>query len=184
MMIRLLFILVFLSSMVGCSQKNSYDPDKHLSMDQKQKMLNTIIRYIAEAPKNVKDSLKFESKYDNYYAEQVSKHNLMAYFIDDNENHYFLISRKAPSIHEKWVATGGKMRFDKENALIYYEEVFRTWKLLDTEIQERAPYLFDLMIKGEDLTPYYTATSGFNYIEFPDSKVYYDSESRAWKVKN
>jgi hypothetical protein len=108
----------------------------------------------------------------------------MSYFIDSNDYHYFLISRKAPSIHDKWVATGGKMQFDKGKALITYQEVFRTWKLLEPELNERAPYLFDLMIKGEDLTPYYTATAGFNYIEFPDDKVYYDVESRAWKVKD
>jgi hypothetical protein len=169
---------------VACNGKaNKYEPNTHLDLRQQSEVMNKIIRYVAKLPRRTSDSLRMLDKYDSHYEEQIAKHQLMAYYIAKNGEHFFLVTRRAPSIHEKLVATGGKMRFDKFGELISYEEVFRTWKLFENELNERAPYLFDLMVKGEDLTPYYTATSGFNYIEFPDENVYYDTESRTWKSK-
>ena len=85
-----------------------------------------------------------------------------------------MVARIAPSIDAKWVATGGRLRYGKDSSITEYEEVFRTWKLPRKDLEERGKYLFGLMVKGQDLTPYYTATAGFNYIEFPDENVYFD----------
>lgn len=163
--------------------KSKYDPQRHLSLKQQDEVMEKIIRYVAKLPRRTADSLRMLDQYDEHYGQQLSRHRLMAYYISKDDEHFFLVSRRAPSIHEKYVATGGRMRFDKQGNLTTYEEVFRTWKLFEEQLNERAPYLFDLMIKGKDLTPYYTATSGFNYIEFPDDNVYYDKEARAWRSK-
>jgi hypothetical protein len=179
--LTILFLLIFFTS---CKkEKADYSPDRYLSVDELQQIKRTIVRYAGKAPRRVVDTVKFDSVYDTHYEEQVDQHELIAYFIDKQGEHFFLISRIAPSIQEKWVATGGRMRFDENRQLADYEEVFRTWKLPKADMLERSRYLFDLMVNGKDLTPYYAATAGFNYIEFPDENVYFDKKDRIWKSK-
>jgi hypothetical protein len=177
-------ILLILLITFSCEDgKNRYVPQSHLNLQEQHDVMNSIIRYVAKLPRRVADSLRMLDQYDEHYEKQLANYKLKRYFIASNGEQFFLVSRRAPSIHEKYVATAGRMRFDKEGNITEYEEVFRTWKLFENELNERAPYLFDLMVKGEDLTPYYAASSGFNYIEFPDENVYYDKEARSWKSK-
>jgi len=177
-------VLLILLLTFSCGDgRNRYTPQSHLNLQEQHDVMNTIIRYVAKLPRRAADSLRMLDQYDAHYEEMLAKHRLMNYYKAKSGEHFFLVSRRAPSIHEKYVATGGRMRFDKEGNLTEYEEVFRTWKLFENELNERAPYLFDLMVKGEDLRPYYAATSGFNYIEFPDENVYYDKAARSWKSK-
>jgi hypothetical protein len=176
------FLVMFLViQSCGTKEKNNFDPDSHLTSEEQNTVKQSIIRYVAKTPRRVMDSIKFDTAYDAHYAEQVRRHELMAYFIAPNGEHFFLVSRIAPSIEEKRVATGGRMRFEQDWNLVEYEEVFRTWKMNNGDLDVRARYLFELMVKGEDLTPYYAATAGFNYIEFPDEHVYFDTSSRSWK---
>lgn len=179
-----LFCILISVFLIACSGgKDKYQPEKYLNLKEQDQVMHSIIRYIAKLPRRTADSLRMLDKYDDHYERQISQHRLMNYYVSKDGENFFLVTRRAPSIHEKYVAVGGRMRLDKNNELVEYEEVFRTWKLFENEINERAPYLFDLMVRGEDLTPYYTATAGFNYIEFPDDNVYYDKEARAWKSK-
>lgn len=141
------------------------------------------MRYIAKPPEGLTKLERFYKGYDPYYREQQSRHRMDGYYID-GETHYFVISRPAPSIHEKRVATGGRMKFDKEYNLIEYEEVFRTWKMKDADLKKKSLMLFDLMVKGESLEKYQTKyTTPEEYIEFPDDVNYYDKTEREWKQK-
>jgi hypothetical protein len=97
---------------------------------------------------------------------------------------YVLTSRIAPSLKEKKIAIGVKMQRNANGDLTYYEEVFRTWKFEIPEMQVKGLMLFDKMVKGEDLSPYYPQNSGKEeFIEFPDEKVTFDIEERRWKIK-
>ncbi len=178
----LIILFVVLIFMPGCNErKNSYLPIDHLTTAKQERIKEEIIRYVAKAPRRVISDIKFDTTYDEHYATVVKQYDLMAYFISKNNEHFFLVARIAPSMEEKLVATGGRMKFDDDFNLTEYEEVFRTWKMKRQDLEERATYLFDLMVKGEDLTPYYTATAGFNYIEFPDDHVFFDKQTRTWK---
>jgi len=183
-MIRITFtvsLLVFIGTSCSTTKKEErYSPSTYLSETDQKRIKEEIIRYVAKAPRRVTSDIKFDTTYDEHYAKQVESHELLAYFEAPDGEHFFLVSRIAPSNNEKLVATGGRMRFDDNLELTAYEEVFRTWKLPRPQLEERARYLFDLMVKGEDLTPYYTATAGFNYIEFPDEHVTYDKVKRMW----
>lgn len=181
---RLIIVVSFVLAIGACTERPKYAPDRYLTSAQQKSFKMEVARYVAKAPRRVTDSLKFDSIYDEHYAKQAAQLDLIAYYVDKKSGtHYFLIGKVAPSIQPKWVATGGKLRYSDDGDLIEYEEVFRTWKLPRRELEERALYLFDLMVKGEDLTPYYTATAGFNYIEFPDDNVYFDKKARTWKSK-
>lgn len=170
-------------TVVSCSSKRDYNPDSHLSIKEKDRILQSIIRYLGKLPENVSASEKFSSMYNDYYLDLASRHRFEQYYIDSDGNHYFLISRSAPSLYEKRVAMGGKMKFNESGDLLEYEEVFRTWKMKDDELQRKGAMLFDLMVIGNDLTPYYRVNSTEEYIEFPDEHNYYDKAERSWKFK-
>ncbi|MBK5277715.1 MAG: hypothetical protein JJE09_02515 [Bacteroidia bacterium] len=181
--LKVIIILLFVGVIQSCNDKKDYDPDSHLSIKEKDKALMSIIRYLGKAPENVGMAEKFDEKYDAHYLDIASRHQFMCYYIDDEGIHYFLISRPAPSLYEKRVAIGGKLKLDQNGGLMEYEEVFRTWKMLEQDLEVRGLLLFDLMVNGKDLSQYYRTNSTEEYIEFPDEHNYFDKENRRWKAK-
>lgn len=168
--------------LTSCQPKNPYDAKANLSPQEQDKVVTGIIRYVGKKPDKANDSSKFSTQFNDYYLEQASKHTLALYYQDANGTQYFLMTRKAPSIHEKYVATGGRFRLDTNDSLIEYEEVFRTWKMHPDTLARRSFILFDSMVKGKSLDEYLTKNSkGVEYIEFPDDFVYYDKAQRKWK---
>jgi hypothetical protein len=175
-----IFPLLFL--LAACTGR-SYKPADHLTAREQDELLWTIIRYIGRAPEGITTQEKFYKGYDPHYQEMKSRHRIDAYFKQSNTQ-FFLISRLAPSLTEKRVATGGKMEVNAAGELVYYEEVFRTWKMPDSVLQKKGLMLFDKMVRGESLEPYYTKNSfPEEYIEFPDDHNYYDVATREWKLR-
>ena len=166
----------------GCGEV-SYVPSDHLSDTEQDAFKWKIIRYAGRSPEGLTVAERFYPQYDTHYREQQMLHALDAYF-EKKGTTYFLLSRKAPSLFEKRVATGGIVRFGTDGAISYYEEVFRTWKMAPDTLNDRGLFLFDKMVKGESLEPYYTKnSSGKEYIEFPDDRTYFDTKERVWKIR-
>jgi hypothetical protein len=175
-------IWIVLLIVVACSPKKEFSVNGHLTAAQQVEMMDKIIRYVGRAPEGLTFEERFYPAYDSFYMEQASLHKFDAYFVDGN-THYFLISRSAPSLVNKRVATGGKFIFEV-NKVKDYEEVFRTWKMVPDTLAKREMILFDKLVKGESLTPYETRNSkGIEYIEFPDERTYFDKASRQWKIR-
>jgi hypothetical protein len=170
--------------MFACTRDNDYRVSTHLTAQQQEEMMGKIIRYAARAPEGLTFEKRFYPPYDTFYQRQASLHKLDAWYLK-RDTHYFLISRRAPSLVEKRVATGGKLVLTPDGKIEYYEEVFRTWKMTPDTLARRSLFLFDKMVKGESLTPYETRNaSGVEYIEFPDERTYFDKGTRQWKVKS
>jgi hypothetical protein len=167
---------------VQCSRSNKYDPDASLSAAEKDKLKMTIIRYVARAPENVGPTEKFKTEHDPYYQERASL-CFLEHFYQSGNTQYFLVTQPAPSLVEKRHATGGKIVVNDDGSIAEYEEVFRTWKMVPDTLKKRSYYLFDKMVKGEPLEPFYTKSKGDQYIEFPDDQTYYDKSAREWKTK-
>lgn len=179
-LVSLYLILIFL---VGCSLDRDYNPDKHLTVQEQEVLMNRIIRYIARAPEGVPPEDRFKRAYDEHYDDQRGRHRLDALYADDH-TYYFLVSRGAPSVTEKRVAIGGKVTMDENQRITYYEEIFRTWKMESDTLVKRSLFLFDKMVKGKDLSPFYSSRSGnTDYIEFPDDRTYFDTEQRIWRTR-
>lgn len=177
----LFFALLLLAG--ACRMENDYTPASHLSPERQDLLMNRIIRYMARTPDGVSEDDRLLREHDEHYDEQKSFHRLDALYTDDN-THYFLVSRIAPSLTEKRVAIGGKLTVDGDFRISYYEEVFRTWKMVPDTLARRSLFLFDKMVRGEDLLPYYSSNSGnTDYIEFPDERTYYDVERRIWRSR-
>jgi hypothetical protein len=181
---NLVFVFVVLILAVGaCSTKNDYTVSAHLTPQQQDEMMWRIIRYVGRAPEGLTFEERFYAPYDTFYQEQARIHKFDAYFIKDR-THYFLVSRKAPSLVEKRVATGGRFSLNADGKISDYEEVFRTWKMVPDTLAKREMILFDKFVRGESLTPYETKNSGgVEYIEFPDERTFFDKQSKQWKVK-
>jgi hypothetical protein len=141
----------------------------------------SVIRYLGKLPGKANHGTKFNVDFDEYYIDLAKKHDLV-YFVKNkkDDHYYFLFTRIAPSLHLKKVAIGGKLSVE-DGKLTYYEESFRTWKMLVPELEEKMNLIFKDYMDGKDLTKYYTKNSnGIEYIEFPDDNNYFDSEKRIW----
>jgi hypothetical protein len=173
---------IVLCAMAGACTKNKYQVDEHITPQQQDEMMWKIIHYLGRAPEGLSFEERFYAPYDSVYREQAKAHKFDAYCIK-GRMHYFLVSRKAPSLVDKRVATGGKFILDN-NKISEYEEVFRTWKMVPDTLAKREMVLFDKMVKGEPLAPYETKNSnGVEYIEFPDERTYFDKGAKMWRTK-
>jgi hypothetical protein len=167
----------------SCSREKDYNPTAHLTVPQQDDIMWHIIRYMGKPPDGIGPEERFDKGYDEHYQEQKSIHRLDAYYID-GRTHYFLVSRVAPSLTEKRVAISGALQSDEQGMLTGYVEVFRTWKMQPDTLVKRSTLLFDLMVRGKDLEPYYSSRTGnTDYIEFPDDRTYFDNVARMWKTK-
>ena len=181
---NLVFAFIALILVAGsCNTKNDYSVSSHLTPQQQDEIMWKIIRYVGRAPEGLTFEERFYAPYDTFYQEQARIHKFDAYFVKGN-THYFLVSRKAPSLVEKRVATGGRFELHKDGKISDYEEVFRTWKMVPDTLVKREMILFDKFVRGESLTPYETRNSGgVEYIEFPDERTYFDKQAKQWKSR-
>ncbi len=166
----------------ACSSKNNYEVSAHLTPQQQDEMMGKIIRYLGRAPEGLTFDERFYAAYDSFYQEQARLHKFDAYY-KDGTTHYFLVSRRAPSLVDKRVATGGKLILNG-NKITDYEEVFRTWKMVPDTLAKREMILFDKLVRGESLKSFETKYSnGVEYIEFPDEYTFFDKQTRQWRTK-
>lgn len=165
----------------ACNQAPNYDANQNLSLTEQNELAYSIIRYMGKLPGKANHQTKFETHFDEAYREIAARHKLEFFHQTADGKSFFLFTRIAPSIKEKYVAIGGYVMFDAQQNITDYAEVFRTWKMTSDELAPKSLLLFDLMVRGEDLSPYYTANSGNEeYIEFPDAHTHYDKEQRLW----
>jgi hypothetical protein len=177
------FIILVTLLFAACSTKNNYTVSEHLTPQQQDETMWKIIRYVGRAPDGLTFDERFYAPYDSFYIEQARQHKFDAYF-KEGATHYFLVSRRAPSLVDKRVAIGGKFLLGADNAISGYEEIFRTWKMIPDTLAKREMILFGKLVQGEALDPYLTKNSGgVEYIEFPDERTYFDKDARQWKTK-
>ena len=182
--LRIVFYFVLILFVTGCFTDKNYDASQFLSASEQHHFIQNIIFYIGDLPKNANHQSKFEQKYNEHYSKQLGRFRLDKYFEANDGYIYFEVSRLAPSFKIKRVATGGRLKYDSKNAIIEYEELYRTWKMLENELEQKTAILFQKMINREDLSPYYTANSSEEYIEFPDDMVSFNKGLRCWVSKN
>lgn len=181
-------IVSFISLMVvtllftACKDKSvSYSPAGILSDTEGAAFKYSIARYVGRLPKYATEDTKFELKFDNDYQMTASKIKLDKYYVGSNDTIYFETRQIAPSLHRKKTATGGRLVKSKAGEIVYYEEVYRTWKMTDSLLDVRTPAFFEGMISGQDLTKYYTENiNSDTYIEFPNKFVIFDVKLRKW----
>jgi hypothetical protein len=176
--IATLFILVS-----ACQSKRSFHIQDYISESSKRdEVLFQIVRHVGKLPEKKTENERFDSKLDSAHRVHLVEraYRFEAYFVQ-KDTHYFMVSRIAPSLYEKRQCIAGKIVFDEKGSITEFEEVFRTFKMLEPELKEKSMMLFELMIEGKDLRPYYFENAnGKEYIEFPDAFNTYDKKQRRW----
>lgn len=171
-----LIVIIF----TACGAGKNTDPGNSLSDKEQADLKYSIARYIHKLPNKATEDNKFEAQFDEYYATKSKYATLDHYYKGSGDTVFFQISKIAPSMKVKKVATAGKLLRDAAGNIVYYEEVYRTWKMEEPELAKKSKRLFDLFITGKDLRPYYTENSTEEYIEFPDKNNSYDPGKRLW----
>jgi hypothetical protein len=163
-----------------------YMPAKYMDSQQQAAFVYSISRYAAPRPPRASEQNKFEARFDTAYKRLASAIRIEALHYGSDSSIFFMISRIAPSIKVKRVATIGRLKYENGgNSFEIYEEVARTWKLEEPDFSIKSFFLFDKIVKGEDVSAYYTKNTGDQnlYIEFPDDKVTYDRVARSWTIE-
>jgi hypothetical protein len=172
---------VALIALFACNSGNKYSPDKYLSKEEQASLIQQSVHYSAKLAPQATHETKFNGEFDWYYDVAAKEYDLRELYPADDNSYYFLMTRQARSIWPAREAIGGKLIVNKNNNLVDYDESFRTWKMTEDSLNERAFFLFDLMVKGEDLNPYRSKFKGDRYIEFPDDRYYYNTTENKWK---
>lgn len=179
----LLLTIAFLSFCSASSDPfQDFNADLTMSQDNQHQFLMSISRYIGGLPRHGTHENKFESRFDEHYSQIASDHRLELLHVDSEASFtYFLATRPARSLYEKRVAIGGRFQINDRDSLVHYEEIFRTWRMDETDLTTKSGFLFKKMLHGADLTPWYPENSGEEeYIEFPNSLITYDPQLRQW----
>jgi hypothetical protein len=53
----------------------------------------------------------------------------------------------------------------------------------EKELKTKSSKLFEIVISKQSILPYQYPQASEDWIEFPSDKVYYDSDTKTWKVK-
>jgi len=171
--------LILFSGFIGCT--STYAPEAHLSAEEKTQIEQILMRYAFDGPKGADSQSKFDSKYDSVYLRNASHFKLTKWHRTREGKVYFEWRRRAPSMIEKWVATGGVLELSPDGKLSFYQEVYRTWKLDPTRLDRRSDLFFDYMKAGKDLSPYYTSNiKDTEHIEFPNETTEFDISTGSW----
>lgn len=163
---HILFILLIGSCLSACqsSKTNSILVEDWLSEERQALFLGQL------------DSLRDSKKSSTPHLEEL----VYFYELPESGEQYFVLLQPARSIQEKYVAVGGMIQRDSHGDVKVYNEVFRTWKHPKDLALERSAFLFEKMVNGQDLTPYYSDKMGDTYIEFPNSQIFFDTTKRKW----
>jgi hypothetical protein len=164
------------------SEANKYDPAHYMSKKEQEELMWKTIRYSTKLAPHATKETRFDEEFDPYYSLAVKESYIMYYYKKRSDSvQYYLIARQARSITPMKEGIGAKIVLDDDGNLKTYEEVFRTWKMPEDTLKRRAKLLFDLMVKGKDLTHYTSKYKADQYIEFPDDRFYFDKSSRSWR---
>lgn len=184
----LFFAISFLGLLIACKNIHNNElaivdlnPSSYLDSLQMDAVLDNVIRHIGKLPGKATHETKFNSDFDEFYKDHKKKYTLKYFYKDTTSGwNYFLFYKLTYSLYNKKVGIAGRYKLDEANELSSFEEGFRTWKMLEPELDEKSKILLSLYINGEDLSPFYPENSKEEYIEFPDAKTRYNIEERRW----
>lgn len=174
------FSILCLSLLAACSTSpdSGTRPGDYFTAGQQKSLLLQLVLKTSKP-----DLALQEPELGAWYQEQLNKTEW--WFAHEKDGgFYFLITRPAPSLYGKRMAIGGFFRSPDQMSIQGFREHFHTFKMKPEVLREKSALLFEKMVNGEDLSPYYhnRAKSGEEWIEFPDDLYQYDSLQGEWRM--
>jgi hypothetical protein len=180
----LIIIFVCFLPVIACNNNERFDPRGHFSSSGEKEFLLRLMPYVTKLPRGVSPEQRFDPGLRNFYSDEVMKYTLHSYFFSTRDSFaYFLITRPAPSLYEKRIAIGGRLKQDRKGNITGYEEIFWTFKMEPAELSAKAGKLFGEMVEGKSLEQYMPGKATGEWIEFPDGRIYFDKRSASWKTR-
>lgn len=178
------FLLIGIFLLHSCQQKNlDTNPLSQMTNEEILEIKNQTVRYFERLPAKATEQNKFDTIFNKYYSEKAKEADLFHYFKNEQGDEFFAVSKIAPSIKLKKVATIIQIKREADSIMLY-KEILRTWKMEVPELQEKTKVLFDLVIRNKSFEKYLTKNSQPEFwVEFPDDHTYFDEKSRTWKAK-
>ena len=174
----LFLVIIVILFFSACSKNHSVE--HWFTKEEQLKIINQSVRYSVKTPPDATHQTKFDTAFNWYYDIATKEYDWRAASKINDDEFFFLMTRKARSIWPAREAIGGKLKVDSKRNLVDYQEIFRTWKMAEDSLNTRAFELFDLMAKGKDLTPYRSKYKGDQYIEFPDDRYSWSNKEKKW----
>lgn len=170
-----------LAIFVSCSIKEKHKPSDCLPNDRQQRIIQQMVRYASKLAPEATHQTKFNHEFDWYYHKAAAECRILFCETTGERDYQLLVARKARSLTPMEEGIAIKVNLDAKDSLIYYEEVFRMWKMPSDTLVKRGSYLFERMINNEDLTIYYSKFQKDRFIEFPDERFTFDISKRRWR---
>lgn len=165
---------------VGCSSSEKrHNPIGCISAEQQKQILGQMVRYANKLAPEATHETKFQPQFNWYYDRAISESRIML-CAKEKDTIQLFVARKARSLTPLEEGIALKVIVNSEDSLFYYEEVFRTWKMPADTLSKRGLYLFDRMVRNQDLTIYYSTFQKDRFIEFPDQRFTFDIKKRRW----
>jgi hypothetical protein len=175
------FVIAFAFLMLSCSGEDSrYKPEDYFTSGQMEAIKLQLVLKTCKKPDGTPSMAEIKA----YYEEEAKTYQ-WHFTHETNKGFYFLISRPAPSLFGKRLAIGGFFLSPDHLQIHRFKEIFQTIKMKPDELVQRGSVLFEKMVNGQDLKPYYLsrAKEKQGWIELPDDVHYYDSTSLTWKTR-
>ncbi len=181
---KAVFLHIVFLLLISCQQKNlDTNPLHHLNNQEILTLKQQTVRYFERLPAKATEQNKFDTIFNDYYSQKAKEADVLQYFKNENGAEFFAVSKIAPSMKLKKVATIIQIKREMDSVILY-KEILRTWKMEVPELQEKTKVLFDLVIQNKSFEKYLTKNSQPEFwVEFPDDHTYYDVNSRTWKTK-
>lgn len=167
--------LLLAALILGCSEKDRYDPNTYYNSEEQKEILTSIITYIFDAPPYTSMKDRFNSEHRKYYRELTSRFSIYKYYISDNGINFFYVLRPAPKVGERR-GVGGYFTVTKDYNFLKFHEIFVTPILPEQDAKIKGEFLFDKMVKGE-VKEYLKMKS---YVQWPNEASYYDTIKYEW----
>ncbi|MFM7855689.1 MAG: hypothetical protein ACKO96_28110 [Flammeovirgaceae bacterium] len=168
----LLCLSIFL---LGCANNQKSSITDYFDEVDAKKILAQVVRhnYYNEG---IPASDRYHNKYNEKYEKVLANFSFYKYGIRKDKFHYFILYR----LHhkDKYRATGGRFKLGHQNKIVYYNEIFVTPLLRKEDINEKADFLFDELIKTGEINDEFLKMR--QYVEWPNETQKYDSAKHEW----
>lgn len=164
---------------VVAEETNKHPVSAHYTENEKDTLLVDLASYIYRKPASATWETKLDPKFRNYYIRNTAKFKIIYYHIDEDNTHYYYLSRPARDHEGKQRrGVGGMFKRNEKNEIVDFEEVFNTPIHPEEKLKEIGLTLFEEMIAHRNVDNYLTDQ---NLIEWPDGRLFYSKEKKEWR---
>ncbi len=183
--IQILLLLIAAFYVASCNHSSSsrekdqkqFDVSSYFEAEEADSLLADMVTYIGRKPPMATSHSRFDSIFRSYYVNYAKEFNHAYHFVNEQDIHYFYITRPARSTQGNRRGVGGSFTM-QENKITDFEERFNTPVSDEEHIREIGLVLFKELVSMGHVDEYGHRKE---YIEWPDARLKYNKEMFEWR---